>query len=52
MNMIESFLMNVDEKSSLIAPKKKNYVVDDDMKLLNFILDESTEEYTHKEKEQ
>jgi len=38
--MIESFLMNVDEKSSLIAPKKKNCVVDSDIKLLNFMLDE------------
>jgi hypothetical protein len=39
MNMIESFIMNVDEKSSLINNKKKNGIVDTDLKLLNFMLD-------------
>ena len=42
--MIESFLMNVDEKSSLIAPKNKNCVIDSDVKLLHFMLDDEDAE--------
>lgn len=39
LNMIESFLMNVDEKNSLISPK--NGIGESDMKLMNFMLDNS-----------
>jgi hypothetical protein len=41
--MIESFLLNVDSKSSLISPKK-NTIGDSDLKLMNFMLDNSVEE--------
>lgn len=42
LNMIESVLMNVDEKSSLIAPKAKG-IVSSDLKLMNIMLDNSLE---------
>ena len=45
--MIESFLLNVDEKSSMITPKKKG-IVDSDVKLLNFMLDNSSDEECEK----
>ena len=54
LNMIESFLLNVDEKNSAAIAKKKG-IVDSDVKLLNFMLDNSSDEeaemVTNKEKD-
>ena len=46
--MIESFLLNVDEKSSMVEPKKKAGIVDSDLKLMNFMLDNSSDEEVEK----
>ena len=43
LNMIESFLVNANEKGSMIAPKKKG-IVDSDLKLFNFMLENSSED--------
>ena len=45
--MIESFLMNVDEKDPAAIAKKKG-IVDSDVKLLNFMLDNSSDEEAEK----
>jgi hypothetical protein len=40
--MIESFLLNVEDKNSKIDKGKKG-IVDSDVKLLNFMLDNSSD---------
>jgi hypothetical protein len=42
LNMVESFLLNVNEADK--PSKKKNAIVDSDMKLFNFMLESSQEE--------